>query len=95
MPITELIFEVKTEPAIGGFVVSGDTKTYILTRMSGFLAVSNSEISHLSNLTRCIAKMVKSGFWEMSQFTKFHSVNLASFILLTGCFGALKSAKIR
>jgi len=82
-------------PAIGGFVVSRALKTSILTRMSGFLEISNSEISHPSNLKRGIAKMLQSGSWELSLFAKFHFANLASFILLTGCLGGLTSAKNR
>jgi hypothetical protein len=77
----------KTDPAIGGFVISGDLKTIILTRMAGILTVSNSEISHLSNLTRGISKMVQSRLWELSPFMKFHFANLASFIFSKVCFG--------
>jgi hypothetical protein len=82
-------------PAIGGFVVSGATKSGNLNRMSGVLEVSNCEISHPSNLTRGIVKMLQSEPWESSPFAKFHFASLASFILLTRCFCALKSAKIR
>jgi hypothetical protein len=39
--------------------------------MRGVLVVSNSEISEPRKPMRGIAKMVKSGFVEMSQLTKF------------------------
>ena len=83
------------DPPTADLLFLGGLKNPNSTRMSGFLGVSNSEISHLSKLTRGIVKMLQSGPWELSPFAKFHSANLASFILLTGFFYSLKIAKIQ